>query len=128
MGGATSLLRRLGAADVTVAMATNDSESSAALQVGQLGWANLISHVVGYDSGFGPKPEPGMLLGLLDRLGVAPADALMVGDTWADAQAAAAANIHFCLIDPTGRSRDRLDADSVVSSLAELSSELFGEE
>ncbi len=42
-----------------------------------------------------PKPDPGMLLAAAERLGVARSEVLMVGDTVADARAAAAAGMPF---------------------------------
>lgn len=126
IAGATSLLEKLATTAIDVAMATNDSGASAQSQVDQLGWSEFITAVVGYDSGFGPKPEPGMLVGLIEHFGVAAADTLMVGDTWADAEAAAAAEVPFCLLDPEGGARRRVQADIVVASLDELDALLFG--
>ncbi len=118
--GATTLLRRLAGTEIPVAMATNDSESSARAQVGQLGWSDFFDAIVGYDSGFGPKPEPGMIDALCERFEVSPAETLMVGDTWADAQAAARAEVQFCLLDRAGQNANRLAADYVVASLNQL--------
>ncbi len=42
-----------------------------------------------------PKPAPDMVLEALDRLGVEPASAVMVGDTRFDREAAAAAGVRF---------------------------------
>ena len=123
--GAAALLDKLAATTTHVAMATNDSERSAASQVDQLGWSHLITTVVGYDSGFGPKPEPGMILALTERFAVAATETLMVGDTWADAEAAAAAGVPFCLLDPDGTVRRQLRPDYVVKSLDELEALLF---
>ncbi len=125
MAGANDLLTKLSACEITVAMATNDSEASAAAQVEQLGWTGHFAAIVGYDSGFGAKPQPGMLMGVLNRFDIAADEALMVGDTWADVQSAAAAGITFCLLDPDGQARSRLAADIVVASLSELDALLF---
>lgn len=98
LDGADELLGHLASTDVLIALATNDSEASARNQVALLGWQQHFDAIVGYDSGHGAKPAPGMLLALLEHFHVRPADALMVGDTWADQHAAEAAGIPFALV------------------------------
>lgn len=44
------------------------------------------------------KPDPGMLLRALDKLGVSPDRAIMVGDSTNDVRAAKAANIKVCAV------------------------------
>lgn len=44
------------------------------------------------------KPDPGMLLRALDKLGVSPNRAIMVGDSTNDVRAAKAANIKVCAV------------------------------
>ena len=51
--------------------------------------------VVGRDAGLRPKPAPDGLLTACDRLGVAPADAVMIGDSTWDLEAARAAGAGF---------------------------------
>jgi D-glycero-D-manno-heptose 1,7-bisphosphate phosphatase len=41
------------------------------------------------------KPQPGMLIDLMDELGYSPEDSYMVGDSWRDRRAAALAGIGF---------------------------------
>ena len=42
------------------------------------------------------KPNPGMVTSLLERFGVAPPEALLVGDLAIDAEAAGRAGVRFC--------------------------------
>lgn len=50
---------------------------------------------VGVGGDLREKPAPDMAERALERLGVAPADALFVGDTWYDEEAARAASVAF---------------------------------
>lgn len=68
----------------------------------------LCPHVEG-DGCACRKPRPGMLLRLLEHFRVAPHEAIFVGDTEADRQAAEAAGMHFAwawdFFDPRGPER-----------------------
>jgi len=85
--GAERLLARLQEAGVPVGLATNDSEASAVRQVASLGWYRYFASVVGYDSGHGAKPGPGMVLGSARALGVDASATMMVGDSRHDIEA-----------------------------------------
>ena len=52
------------------------------------------------DPGFTPKPDPGALVCLLDRHGIAPGDAVMVGDREIDMVSGRGAGIDGILVDP----------------------------
>ncbi len=60
----------------------------------------LFTGWVTAEDGFPRKPDPASLLSLLERFGVAPAAACMIGDRPLDAQAGRAAGILGCLLDP----------------------------
>ena len=81
-----------------VGLATNDSEASARSQLAGLGWLDRFDSVVGYDSGFGPKPGPGMLLASAERAGVGPDELVLVGDTDTDMRTAEAAGCRSVLV------------------------------
>jgi len=81
-----------------IGLATNDGESSARQQLDGLGWLDRFRSVVGYDSGFGAKPGPGMLLASAERAGVEPHELLLVGDTDTDLRTAAAAGCPSVLV------------------------------
>ena len=93
--GVTKLLHTLHARGVKTALVTNNSRSS----------ANTVMHK--FDLHFGAvltrddvpmKPDPAMLLGALEQLGVNPANAVMIGDTRADSGAALNAQVRRCYL------------------------------
>ena len=85
--GAIELLDMLQARGAWLAVATGKSRVGLARALDQTGLAARFQATRCADEGFS-KPHPEMLLYLLDRLGVAPAEALMVGDTTHDMQLA----------------------------------------
>lgn len=100
-----------------IGLATNDAETSARQQLTGLGWLHRFESVIGYDSGFGAKPGPGMLLGSAERAGVKPQELLLVGDTDTDLRTAAAAGCPSVLVHaPVGSIQPTVH----LASLAEL--------
>ena len=81
-------------------VATNDGVVAAERQLEHLGWRNHFASVLGYDSGFGTKPEPGMLHESARRAGVTIAEVLFVGDSETDRRTAAAAGCDFHFVGP----------------------------
>lgn len=82
---------RLAGLGFSMGIVTNDAEDAARAHAAQLGIDDFLGCVVGYDSGFGAKPGPGSVLGACDLLGVAPGQAVMVGDSLHDMLAARSA-------------------------------------
>ncbi|MEL7215242.1 MAG: HAD family hydrolase [Pseudomonadota bacterium] len=74
-------------------VATNDAEAPARQQLEAAGVADRFVFVAGYDSGFGAKPAPGMLLGFTQAVGIAPERIAMVGDSTHDLRAGRAAGM-----------------------------------
>ncbi|MDH5526320.1 MAG: HAD-IA family hydrolase [Nitrospirota bacterium] len=66
--------------------------------VRNLGLAERVGLVLGGDSIPALKPDPAMLLAALDHFGVAPEDALMVGDGLPDIGAARAAGVRCAIL------------------------------
>ncbi len=93
MLGMTGLLQQLSAAAIRLAVVTNDSEAQARRQLHQLGWVDYFDVVVGYDSGYGAKPDAGPVLGALALLGSDPVTSLMVGDTMHDLRSGLGAGV-----------------------------------
>ncbi len=62
-----------------------------------LGLRDFFDEVIGGDSSFGRKPNPGGLLALMDRAAAAPAQTLMVGDSITDLRTARAAGTAACV-------------------------------
>lgn len=78
------LMGELRARGFTLGVATNDGEASARMHLMRAGILDQFAHVLGYDSGYTPKPAPDMLLGFADRAGLDPARVVMVGDSTHD--------------------------------------------
>ena len=81
-----------------IGLATNDSGESAAKQLVKLGWRSYFDSVIGYDSGFGSKPNPGMLVASAQRAGCSMDRVLMVGDTATDVGAAKSAGCRVVVV------------------------------
>lgn len=76
-----------------IGVATNDSEAPARAHLAKAGVAPLFHFIAGYDSGHGPKPEPGMLLAFARTQGLRPERVAMVGDSRHDLIAGRAAGM-----------------------------------
>lgn len=105
LAGADDVLAQLQTAGVRLALATNDGEDSTLRQIEHLEWVAYFDWISGYDSGWGPKPDPGMLTACLDHFGTAPASTLMIGDTFADIEAAQGASIPSVMVGATSASQ-----------------------
>ena len=91
IGDVAGTLRRLYRAGVLLAVATTDTRGPAEAGLARLGVLELLSTMVCGDDGVTLKPAPDMALEIARRLGVDPAQAAMVGDTFADMEMARAA-------------------------------------
>lgn len=69
---------------LALGIATNDSEQSARQQAIKMGIESYMSFIAGYDSGYGGKPGPGMVLAFCDHSGILPNEVMMVGDSLHD--------------------------------------------
>ena len=67
------------------------------------GLLELFEDAVTREDGLPRKPEPDMLLRLLDRHGLNPAECVMIGDRPLDTAAGRRAGMLSCLLDPEGR-------------------------
>lgn len=63
---------------------TNDTEFAARAHLGSVGVDGHFDLILGFDSGFGAKPDPGPLLAFSDRFDLAPERVAMVGDSTHD--------------------------------------------
>ena len=120
--GVDALLTELTTRSIPMAVVTNDDERSAKLQMDALGWMDRFDLIVGADSGYGQKPEPGMVLHACAALAVAPGRSWMIGDSSHDVHSGHAAGCRTVLVtnsDP--HPSELLDrADITVESLAGL--------
>jgi phosphoglycolate phosphatase len=85
--GVRELLAELAAAGFLLGIATGKSRAGLDRALAQQGLGGLFAATRCADEGF-PKPHPDMLEQLMDRVGVAPHETLMVGDTTHDIELA----------------------------------------
>lgn len=90
--GAETLLSALNARGHVLAVATGKSRRGLDRALEQAGIGRQFVATRCADEGF-PKPNPDMLLHLMDRLGAAPKETLMIGDTTHDLLLAANAGV-----------------------------------
>jgi phosphoglycolate phosphatase len=88
--------------------------------------SRLFGVVIGGDAGVPKKPAPDMLLAALEQFGVAPGDAVMVGDSPADVDSARAAGIASVIVRGgyTSIPAERLGADIVIDDMTGLATAL----
>jgi phosphoglycolate phosphatase len=117
--------RRSGA---PVGVVTNKPEGFSRTILAHFDLLAAASEVIGGDSGYPKKPAPDMLLAACERLGAAPEQAVLVGDSRADLASARAAGI-ACVLVRGGYCDDPLDelgADLVIDDLAVLPAAFWG--
>lgn len=78
------LLDALRARGLRLGVMTNDTESVARAHLAEAGVTDRFDFIAGFDSGYGAKPDPAPLLAFCAAVGVAPASAVMVGDSTHD--------------------------------------------
>lgn len=116
------LLDRLRGMELVLGVATNDSEAGARAHMKGLGVADRFQLILGSDSGFGGKPEPGMQIAFSEVTGVPLAECLMVGDSLHDLHSGRAAGM-ICvavLTGPAPRSELEPHADVVLPDISHL--------
>jgi phosphoglycolate phosphatase len=104
-------------------VATNDSEDSAYGSLEPFGVLEHFSYVVGFDSGHGGKPGPGMVQGFCAATGLDPSAVAVVGDSLHDLEMGRSAGAGLLVGVLTGTSaRDDLAAHAhhVIDSIVEL--------
>ncbi|SDT93315.1 HAD family hydrolase [Stappia sp. ES.058] len=115
------VLDALAALGLRLGIATNDGEASARTQLATLGLESRFDAVIGFDSGHGAKPAPGMVQGFCDALGLTPAEVVMVGDSLHDMHAGRSAGAQTLGV-TTGTVPAKVlqdHADHVVGSLTQ---------
>jgi phosphoglycolate phosphatase len=89
--GVVDVLRTLRRQGVLLAVCTNKVQSVTDIAVAAVGLADHLDIVLGQSDAMRKKPAPDMLWHIAGRLGVAPGEAVMIGDSLADVGAARAA-------------------------------------
>lgn len=127
--GVAEGLQQMRDAGLQLACLTNKPLSFAKSLLQTKGLDHFFAHVFGGDSFERKKPDPLPLLKTCEALGVSPAQALMVGDSSNDAQAARAAGCPVVLVRygyNHGESVDGVDADAHVDTLIDIPQALAG--
>jgi phosphoglycolate phosphatase len=117
------LFERLRKAGYALGIASSDSEAAIRKLAEIEHIAGLVDFIAGYDSGFGSKPEPGMVLGFAESLGIPTSSIAMVGDNLHDMRMGRAAGCGHSIAVLTGTgTRERLgpESDVVIESIAGL--------
>ncbi|MBR4876335.1 MAG: phosphoglycolate phosphatase [Rhodocyclaceae bacterium] len=121
--GIKAVLGQLAAQDKLLAVVTNKMEAFTLPLLEQLGILQHFSAIVAGDTCNTRKPSPEMPLLACEKLGVEPHQALMIGDSHHDAQAARSAGIPVLLVSwgySEGQPVDQVDCDGVLHSADEL--------
>ncbi len=125
-----AVLGLLRARGLLLGVATNDYEAGAVAQLEQAGALSLFDFVCGSDSGFGRKPEPGMIEGFCRQFDIDPTELVFVGDSKHDMDCAVAGGVGCRVAVLTGpATADDLapHATVVLPSIADLPAWLFNE-
>ena len=127
--GVVEGLQQMRDAGLQLVCLTNKPLSFAKPLLQAKGLDHFFIHVFGGDSFERKKPDPLPLLKTCETLGVSPAQALMVGDSSNDAQAARAAGCPVVLVRygyNHGEPVDGVDADAHVDALIDIPQALAG--
>ncbi|MFC3073851.1 HAD family hydrolase [Shinella pollutisoli] len=113
----------LGTRGYRLGVASSDNEASIRATADRFGFSGRLDYVAGYDSGFGTKPEPGMVLGFCAATGLEPHQVAVVGDNNHDLHMGrnAGAGLTVAVLTGTG-SRETLAAasDYCLNDITEL--------
>jgi phosphoglycolate phosphatase len=121
--GAADCLRQLHGLELKLAVVTNKQQHLARGLIERLGLGKFIQVLIGGDSCERRKPDPQPLQVACSALGVQPGQALMVGDSINDVQAARAAGVPVVCVPygyNEGNDPRQLPCDAFVETLAEL--------
>jgi phosphoglycolate phosphatase len=120
--GVVPVLRALAARSVRLGVCTNKPQAPTERLLAALGLERFFQAIVGGDAVPAKKPDAGHLSAVLERLGAAPARAVMVGDSNHDLLAARALGVPCILVSfgYTPVPARALGADRVIDRFAEL--------
>lgn len=120
IGDVYATLRRLHDRGLVLAVATTDDRESTEMALGKLGVSHLFAAVVCGDEGIRLKPAADMAQEVCRRVGIAPGDAIMVGDAIVDMTMARRAGLAYAVAVTSGPlSREALapHADMVIPDI-----------
>ena len=118
-----ALFGKLRAHGIQIAVATADDRAATEATLRSLKLNTFISAVVCADDGLPIKPAPDMILTICERLAIAPAQTVMIGDAMPDVQMGRAARVGLVVgvlsgITPQARLAPYVDV--VLNSIAEI--------
>jgi phosphoglycolate phosphatase len=122
IGDPASLFATLATAGYRLGIATNDSQVGALNHSKRLGVFPLVDFHAGYDSGFGRKPDAGMVSAFAGAIGAAAHRVAIIGDSVHDLEAGRAAGALriAVLTGPAPRETLAPHSDYIIPSIAEL--------
>lgn len=123
-----AFFQRLRERGYKLGVASSDNERSIRQTARRFGFIDYLDYIAGYDSGFGTKPEPGMVLGFYAATGLSPAQVAVVGDNNHDLHMGRNAGVGLTVGVLTGTgSRETLTAasDYCLNDITELESLLM---
>ena len=121
--GIEEVLRTFTARAIPLAVVTNKAEAFTLPLLDRMGIAGYFDTVVSGDTLPVKKPDPAMLRLACERLGVAPAEALMIGDSANDALSAQGAGMPVLLVSygySEGVPVDTIECDGLLSDALQL--------
>lgn len=125
--GAKELLRRLQEDELTLVVATSASEKDLGPLLRQAGLESLIDDSTNADEAEASKPAPDIVEAALEKAGVPPEHAVMLGDTPYDIEAAARAGVACIAVTSGGWSEQELAAAVEVYAHPAALLERYGE-
>jgi phosphoglycolate phosphatase len=119
--GISAILHELASCDIRMAVISNKNEDLSTLILHSLGIHDLFESICGGDTYPESKPSPLPLLNVAAKLGIAPNECVMVGDSINDIQAGKQANIaSIACAWGYGSSEELIGADALAHSPQEL--------
>ncbi len=115
--------------NLKLGVATSDGIDSARSSLEPFCILDHLDFLVGFDSGFGSKPDPGMIEGFAAATGLEVNEIMMVGDSLHDMEMGRAAGVGKNIGVLTGTcNRQQLcnDADQVIDNIVEIEAVLGG--
>lgn len=115
-------IETLSAAGKTIGCVTNDTQACATAQLKKIGLFDHFISVIGYDSGYGRKPDPDQVLAFSAQAGIPCSEIALVGDALHDIHAANAAGALSIGVTTGLQDGETLStaADHVVDKLADI--------
>jgi phosphoglycolate phosphatase len=121
--GAKELLNTLKTRGLKLGLVSNKPHEFTLITLEKLGLMSYFTAVLGADVVARKKPDPEPLLAALEKMGISPREAVMIGDSPVDTQAARAAGIRVGLVSHGFVSKEEMTSshpDWLVDSLKEF--------